>query len=239
MLDAVLDPFHRAAGDFRRQRHQHDKGKHRKLYAETAAGVRRDAQPQFRSRHAQRARHHRMHRKRPLEIRRDVVAVFGRVMRRDHDIAFDRREREAMERHRHGDAAIGAGEGALRVAIREVAHRDFVGLGFGMQERRVVLAGRDRIDHRRERFIVDLHQLGRVLGDIAVLGDDQRHRLADIAHTLDGERPLPHRRLDRSEERIGQLADLLAGDARPRRRHAPARAPRRCGRSRRAHAASG
>ena len=72
-----------------------------------------------------------------------------------------------------------------------------------------------RIEHRGERRIIDLDQLGGILGDIAALGDDERHRLADIAHALDGERPLRHRRLHRGEKRIGELAHLLAGDHRP------------------------
>ena len=88
-------------------------------------------------------------------------------------------------------------------------------LAAGCRSGASLCAGGDRIDHRFERLIVDLHQLGGVLGDIAALGDDQRHRLADIAHALDRQRPLLHRRLHRREERIGELADLLAGDDGP------------------------
>ena len=81
MLDAVLDPFHRAAGDLRGERGQHHIGKHRELDAEAAAGVRRDAQPHLRARHAQRPRHHRMRAERTLEVRHAVVAVVGRIVR--------------------------------------------------------------------------------------------------------------------------------------------------------------
>ena len=215
MLDAILDPFDRAAGDFRRQRDQHDIGKHRKLDAETAAGIRRNAQPQFRPRHAQRARHHRVHGERALEIRQHVVAGFGRIVLRDHDVAFDRRERQPVIRHRHGDAAVGAGEGRLGIAVAKFAHRDFVGLGFRVQQRRRGLAGAPRIDHRRQRPIVDRHQLGGVLGDIAALRHHQRDRLADIAHALDRQRPLLHRHLDDGEKRVRQFADVLPGDDGP------------------------
>ena len=120
-----------------------------------------------------------------------------------------------MKRHRHGDAAIGAGERGLRIAIGEFAHRDFVGLGFGMNERRGACASCDRIDHRFERRIVDLHKLGGILGDIAALRHHQRHRLADIAHPLHRQRPLIDRRFHRGEERIGELSDLVAGDDGP------------------------
>jgi hypothetical protein len=54
-----------------------------------------------------------------------------------------------------------------------------------------------RIDDRFERRVFDIHQLGSVFGDIAALGDDQRHRLADITHSLDRKCPLLHRRFHR------------------------------------------
>ena len=209
MLDAVLGPFHRPAGDLRRERHQHDIGKYRKLDAEAAAGIRRNPQPQFRPRYAQRPRHHRMDRERTLEIRQHVVAALRRIMLRDHDVTFDRRKRQPRKRRRHRDAEIGAGEGFRGVAIREVAHRDFVGLRFRMQKQRGAVACRDRIEHRFERLVIDLDQFGSVLGDIAAIRHHQRHRLADIAHPLDRERPLLHRSLHRGEEWIGELAHLL------------------------------
>ena len=215
MLDPVLDPFHRPAGDLRRQPQQHDIGKHRKLDAETAAGIRRYAQPQFRPRHPQRPRHHRMHRERALEIRQHVVAALGRIVLGDDDKALHRRERLARESRGQRDAMIGARERGFGVAIGEFAHMHFVGLRLRMQQRRILGAGRQRIDHRFERRIFDLDQLGGILGDIAAVGDHQRHRLADIAHPLDRQRPLLHRRLDHRHERIGQLAHVIAGDDRP------------------------
>ena len=190
MLDAVLDPFDRAAGDARGERHENDIGKHRKLYAETAAGIRRNAQAQFRPGNAQRARHHRMHGERPLEIRQHVVAALRRIVLRDHDVAFDRRKREARKLDRRGDAAIGARERGLGIAVGKIAHRDFVGLGLRMQQRRRTFAGGERIDHRFERLIVDRDQFGGVLGDIAAFRHHQRHRFADIAHALDRQAPI-------------------------------------------------
>ena len=43
------------------------------------------------------------------------------------------------------------------------------------------IAGRDQ---RRQVFVVDLDQLGGVLGDVLRLRDDQRHRLTDKADAL-------------------------------------------------------
>jgi hypothetical protein len=156
-----------------------------------------------------------VHGKRPLEIRQHVVAAFGRIVLGDHDVAFDRRERQTRKFRRHGDAAIGAGESAFGVAIGKFAHRDFVGLGLRMDEQRGFLARGARIDDCFERRVFDRHQLGGVFGDVATLGDDQRHRLADIAHALDRQRPLLHRRFFGGEKRLRQLAHVVAGDDGP------------------------
>ncbi len=215
MLDAVLDPFHRPAGDFCRERDQHHIGKHRKFYAKTAAGIRRDAQPQFRPGDAQRARHHRMHGERALEIRQHIVAALGRIVLGDHDVTFDRRERQPRKFRRHGDAAVGARESGFSVAVGKFAHRDFVGLGLRMNEQRGLFARGARIDDRFERRVIDRHQLGGILGDVTALGDDQRDRLADIAHALYRQRPLLHRRFHRGEKRLRQFANIFAGDDGP------------------------
>ncbi len=42
----------------------------------------------------------------------------------------------------------------------------------------------------RQRLVVDEDQLGRVLGDVAALGDDDGDRLADVAHLVLGQRHL-------------------------------------------------
>ena len=133
----------------------------------------------------------------------------------DDDVAFDRRERQPRKRRRHGDDAIGLGERSLGVAIGKFAHRDFVGLGFGMHQRRRTLARGFRIDRGGKRRIVDLDQLSGILGDVAALRHDDRDRLADIAYPLDRERPLRRRDLHGRQERIGQFSHVLAGDDRP------------------------
>ena len=215
VLDAVLGPFHRPASDARRERDQHHIRKNRKFNAETAAGIGRDAQAQFRAGDAQRARHHRMHAERALEIRQHIVAAFGGIVLGDHHVAFDRRERQPREFRGHGDAAIRAREGGFGVAVGKLAHRDFVGLGLRMKERRGLIARGTRIDDRFARRVFDHHQFGGIFGDIAALGHDQRHRLANIAHALHGQRPLLHRRFHRGEKRLREFAHLFAGDDGP------------------------
>ena len=84
-----------------------------------------------------------------------------------------------------------------------------------MQHRRRFFAGFERINDRRQTAIFDAHKIGRVLGQVSIFGKDQRHRLADISHAVDGERPLMHRRLECNQERIGKLLDLFACDHSP------------------------
>ena len=215
MLEPVLDPFHRPAGDAGGDRGQHDIGKHRELDAEAAAGVGRDAQSQLRAGHAQRARHHRVGAERALEIRQHVVALVGRPVFRDDDVALHRGEGVARIAAGQRDAGVRLRERALGVAVGEFADRDLVALGLGMQQRRRRLARGARVDHGCERLVVDAHQVGGILGEVARFGDHDGDRLADIAHALDRERPLVHRRLERDQERVGELAHVLAGDDRP------------------------
>ena len=44
------------------------------------------------------------------------------------------------------------------------------------------------VDDGRERVVVDVDQLGRVLGQVAVVGHDQHHRVAHEAHLVVGQR---------------------------------------------------
>ena len=67
------------------------------------------------------------------------------------------------------------------------------------------------IHHRRQVFVVDLHQLAAVLGEVTALGDDDRHGIAHEAHLVrrqQGELRGGPRRTEKSQQRI-----------RPRDRH--------------------
>ena len=44
------------------------------------------------------------------------------------------------------------------------------------------------VGDRRQRLVVDLDRVGRVAREVAVLGDDDRHRVADVAHRVDRDR---------------------------------------------------
>ena len=57
------------------------------------------------------------------------------------------------------------------------------------------------VDHRRKALVVDDHELARVLGDVAVVGDDERDRVADEANLALGQRR--SRRLRRRRTELG------------------------------------
>ena len=215
MLEPVLHPLDRAAGDARGERGEHDVGKHRELDAEAAAAVGRDAQPQLRAGHAQRPRHHRMGAERALEVRHHVEAAVGGAVFGDDHVALHRGEGAARIKAGQPDAGVRLRKRARGIAVGEVADRDLVALRLRMQQRRRRRARGAGVDHRLERLVVDAHQLGGVLREVAALRHHQRHRLADIAHALDRQRPLVDRRLERDQERIGDRPHVLAGDHRP------------------------
>ena len=69
-----------------------------------------------------------------------------------------------------------------------------------MQDGRLRRKRPERIDDGGTRPVRDVDQLERVLGAGSGRRDDDRHRLADIAHTVDRDRPAFHRRLHADDE---------------------------------------
>src|SRR5665213_4547957 len=63
-----------------------------------------------------------------------------------------------------------------------------------------------------QRLVIDFNKLERVFGKIAIDGNNDRYRLADIAHAADGDRPAFDRRLDADHQRGRKLRHLFSGD---------------------------
>ncbi len=63
----------------------------------------------------------------------------------------------------------------------EFAPEQHVRAVIGVHHRRLGLESLLGIDHRGERFVLDLDQLGRILGDGAALGHHRRDPFADVA----------------------------------------------------------
>ena len=110
----------------------------------------------------------------------------------------------------------GAGEFLLDRAEEIVAVLgDIVRAALGMKHR--VAAGIDRLHHvgdGRQRLVDDVDEGDGVLGDVPGIGDDQRHRLADVAHLAERDAALLDRRVGKAGQRSGLARRLLAGDHR-------------------------
>ena len=78
------------------------------------------------------------------------------------------------------------------------------------QRRALGIAGLDRIDERLEQLVVDLDQRERVLGEVARLGDGDRHRLAGVADLLDRDRVLDDLLGAEARQRVDDLGQLGA-----------------------------
>ena len=68
-----------------------------------------------------------------------------------------------------------------------------------------------RIDDGGQRVVVDVDQLGRVLTLIRLLGEHDRHRLADVADGAVGEQRLRHLRREHRERRgrLGHVVEVV------------------------------
>ena len=115
----------------------------------------------------------------------------GRVVVGDEPARLHRHARVALHREAPGDAHVGAGGGGLDIAearrdrvddVRRdvVVHRALAGRGGG------------EIGGDGQRVEVELHELGGVLRRPRILGDDERDRLADVAHDVACEQRLQH-----------------------------------------------
>ena len=70
----------------------------------------------------------------------------------------------------------------------------------------------ERVEHDGQRLVLDLDQVARVLGDVAVLGDHGRDRLAVVAHLLDRDHVLDDRAGAEGGQRRRVLGHVGAGD---------------------------
>ena len=107
---------------------------------------------------------------------------------------------------------LGAVERGVRIAVCEAAPVRDVRAQLVMQQRRALFHRPLRVDGGLQRLILDLDKVERVLGDIAVLGDDHRHRLADKAHLVDGDRVVGDGDLDDARDRARDRGHLGARD---------------------------
>ena len=142
--------------------------------------------------------------------------VARRVVARNGAAGFQRHAGMPPDRQRRRDDGVRGAESGIDVAIAlahdrgfgRPARLEFAGLVVGMQDRRQFLD-------------VERDKLGCILGEIRIVGENRRHRFADIAHEAARKEPLAIRLqpLDAAETKIDRRN---VGDVggRPHRVHA-------------------
>ena len=190
---AVLDPLHRPAEQERGRRGHDVAGVDRHLVAEAAADVGRDDTDVLlrQARHEGEQRPDRMRR---LRGHVDRGLAGRRVDVRHAAAALERRRVAARIVRVERDDLVGLGEGAVGgLLVARFPVVDEVGvlpLLVVADHGGVALERPLRRRDGRQRLVLDVDQLQRVLGDVGGLGHDRRHLLALEAHLVGGEHRL-------------------------------------------------
>ena len=183
------------------------------LVAEAAADVLRD-DAQLVDADAHGGRHHDHREPRELVVRRHRPLPRAAVELDERPVELERRRVEAVEVELADlDDVVGLGERRVDVAPLPDARVRHVAAALLVEHRRVGLERLARVDDDVERLVVDHHELGRVAGELARLGDDGGDGLADVPHLADRERVVldaAARRRGDLEERVGEDRDLVA-----------------------------
>ena len=218
-LAARLRPLHGAAEPARDRERERLLGVDVQLRAEAAADVGRD-HAQLRlgdagdaaERDAGDVRHLRRRPERELAGRRD--------RRDEHGARLDRVRDQPVLAIALLDRDGGLGEQPVDLARVELPRVAAVRAELLVDERRALCERRLGVDDDRQRLVVDLDELRRVLGGAAARRRDHRDRVADVARLVDRERLVLRRiRVLGRNPRARQRALPLIGEvgARPRR----------------------
>ena len=98
--------------------------------------------------------------------------------------AFDGMAETAMHEQVFAHDMCGILERGIDIAITEMHFGGRVVGRIHMCERSTGLTRGAAIARRRQRFVIDHHECGRILGDIAVVGDDDGDGLADMTDLI-------------------------------------------------------
>ena len=181
----------------------------------------------------------------------DVELTARRLVRRQHAARLHRDVGVAVLHEALADHVRRAGQRRVEIGVGRRRHRHR-NVRPELRVHEIVRRPSDRgIDDRVERLVLDLDELGRVLGHVPALCDHERDRVTDEADVTLGEGAhrraggrgvlaLEHGRLEGAQARVeirGGEHGAHAGDGRaprPRRRGGCAPGRGRCGRTRRA-----
>ena len=186
VLGALLGPLHRAAEPACERDGERLLGVDVELRAEAAADVGGDhadlrlgdAEHEL-QREAQDVRHLR---------RRPERDLAGRADLREHATRLDRVRDQPRLEVAPRDDDVGRVDRRLDVVGLELPDVALVRPEVLVHERRAVLERLLDVGDRRERLVVDLDELGRVLRERTALGDDDRDAVALVAGLVDRER---------------------------------------------------
>ena len=190
MLTPVLDPFDRALEEPGGRDDGNVFGIDAELGAEPAADVRgRHPQPALVEPHERGQRLEQVMR----FLRRGPYrhAVIGGTPLRKNSAALDRMPRTAMLPKLFVHDMRSLAESRLRIAIGDLVGRDDVGIELAANRRRTGIGRLAAVGDGRKHIVIDSNQRRGVLGDIAVVGNDDGDRLADIRYFTVGESERP------------------------------------------------
>ncbi len=148
----------------------------------------------------------------PMKFASDLVGILSGIVFGHDPVGFDRRAGIARIMNRDGDAVGGLCEGLLGIAVAERALAREIAAQAVMQHRRRRIERRDRVDHGRQRLVLDVDQVERVFRQIAVGGRHDGDGFAHIAHPVERDRPAFDRRLHPDHEARRELGNVGAAD---------------------------
>ena len=103
---------------------------------------------------------------------------------------LDRRSRGAVVGHAPLDDLVGVRKGGIEIPARDCPFVCLVRAELVPDERRALFKRRLRVDHRRQRLVLDDHVLDGVVDAVAVGADHDRDRVADVLDGVLGKRPV-------------------------------------------------
>ena len=222
VLAPIFGPFDGLSQLDRRPRHEHLFGEEQHdLGAEAAAHVRRD-DLDLEFRQAEHVGQAVLDRERRLSGIPNGERLLQRVEDSHHAASLDGAAARAFDRQVLLEHVRGGAECGIRIADDLLqARRDVV--GHVVMDPWLARFGRHtKVNNRRQRLPVDFDQISRIFSDVAILGDDHRDRLADVAdlvHCQWALRPAMRQVGMRHDERRG-LVELAQIGGRIHRPHA-------------------
>ena len=188
-LETIGDPLHRPSQPHGEQAGGDVVGVAVDLEAEAAADVRRD-DTDLLFRQPQDAREDRLHHVRHLARDPHAQRSLTRLVGGHEAPGLERDARLAADDEAIAVDAMRAGEGLVDLALVEAAAVDHVVTQLLVDQRRPGTHRGFGIHDGRQRLVLDLHEVTRVLGDVAVGGGDGHDGLADVPDLVEGQRVL-------------------------------------------------